>query len=86
MIRIDQIKLPLDHPPEALEDAILSRLRIPRSQLIRHSLVKRSIDARRQERIQLIYSVDVEVLEETSLFRTSSASEMKTTNGISFPR
>ncbi len=69
MLRITELKLPLDHSPEALEEAILRRLRIPPDQLISHHLIKRSVDARRQDRILLIYSVDVEVRAEAEVLR-----------------
>jgi len=69
VLRLSDVRLPLDHGPEDLEAAILRRLRVPAEQLIRHRLVKRSIDARRRDRIQLIYSVDVEVRGESALRR-----------------
>ena len=69
VLRLSELKLPLDHPPEAVEAAILKRLRISPSQLISYRLVKRSVDARRHERIQFIYSVDVVVSGEDALLK-----------------
>ena len=69
MLRLSELKLPLDHGEEALREAVLKRLRIPPDQLLGQTLVKRSVDARRRDRIQLIYSVDVQVRGEAALLR-----------------
>ncbi|AII42789.1 hypothetical protein KR100_05340 [Synechococcus sp. KORDI-100] len=69
MLRLSELRLPLDHQPQDLESALLRRLRIPPERLIGHRLVKRSVDARRRDRIELIYSVDVRVKGEASLLR-----------------
>ena len=69
MLRLSQVKLPIDHGDEDLPNAVLRRLRIPAEQLLDWRLVKRSIDARRRDRIQLIYSVDVRVQSEAALLR-----------------
>ena len=67
MLRLAELKLPLDHTEEELTQAVLRRLKIPPDQLLEQRLVKRSIDARRRDRIQLIYSVDVLVRREQAL-------------------
>ena len=69
MLRLSELKLPLDHGEEALQEAVLKRLRIPPDRLLGQTLVKRSVDARRRDRIQLIYSVDVHVKGEAALLR-----------------
>ncbi len=69
MLRLAELKLPLDHADAELTQAVLRRLRIPQDQLLEQRLVKRSIDARRRDRIQLIYSVDVRVKGEAALLR-----------------
>ncbi|MBR75779.1 MAG: FAD-dependent oxidoreductase, partial [Cyanobium sp. RS427] len=69
MLRLAELKLPLDHTDVDLTQAVLRRLRIPPEQLLEQRLVKRSIDARRRDRIQLIYSLDVRVKGEANLLR-----------------
>ena len=69
MLRLAELKLPLDHTEEDLTQAVLRRLKIPPDQLLEQRLVKRSIDARRRDRIQLIYSVDVLVRHEQALMK-----------------
>jgi uncharacterized protein len=67
MLRISEIKLPLDHPPEALADAIVQKLGIAPEDLLRHSVWKRAHDARRKSAILLVYIIDVEVRDETAV-------------------
>ncbi len=69
MLRLTELKLPLEHPSNGLEKLILKRLKIPPSELISYKLVKRSIDARCNEDIKLIYSVDVSVKGESGLLK-----------------
>lgn len=69
MLRLSELRLELDHTEEDLERAVLRCLKIPRERLLERHLVKRSIDARRRDRIRLIYSVDVQVRGEDALLR-----------------
>ena len=69
MLRLSELRLPLEHGSNDLQEAVLRRLRIPPDQLLEQRLVKRSIDARRQDRIQVIYSVDVAVRSEAAVLR-----------------
>ncbi|KZR86865.1 NAD(P)/FAD-dependent oxidoreductase [Synechococcus sp. MIT S9504] len=73
MLRLSELRLGLDHSEDDLEQAVLRCLRVPREQLISCQLVKQSIDARRRDRIRIIYSVDVQVRGEKALLRRRSA-------------
>ncbi len=64
MLRISELKLPLNHPEEALAAAIRERLRITPRDLIRYTIARRAHDARDRDDIQLVYSVDVTVKNE----------------------
>ena len=72
MLRLTELKLPLGHPPEALRAAILVRLAIRDDELLGFSLFKRSYDARKKHALLLVYSVDVEVRDETALHKKFS--------------
>ena len=61
MIRITELRLPISHPPEALEAAILERLNISASDLIQFKVFKRSYDARKNVALAFIYTVDLSV-------------------------
>ncbi|GAB2904862.1 NAD(P)/FAD-dependent oxidoreductase [Uliginosibacterium flavum] len=67
MLRLTEIKLPLDHDDAALHAAILARLGIEAAELLRFSVYKRSPDARKRTEIKLIYSVDVELRDEAAV-------------------
>ncbi len=69
VLRLTELKLPLDHSLEDLEIALIKRLKIEASRLISYKLVKKSIDARCSERISLIYSLDVCVDRENALLK-----------------
>jgi uncharacterized FAD-dependent dehydrogenase len=51
----------LDHPPEALERAVLARLGVGPERLRRLTLIKRNYDARKKTAVALIYTLDCEV-------------------------
>jgi uncharacterized FAD-dependent dehydrogenase len=61
MIRINELRLPLDHPPEALTTAAAQRLGIAATDILRLTVFKRSHDARKKNALTFIYNVDVEV-------------------------
>jgi uncharacterized FAD-dependent dehydrogenase len=67
MIRLTEIKLPLDHPPAALRDAALARLGIPESDLLTIKTFRRGVDARKRGAIALVYTLDVETTGEPAL-------------------
>ncbi len=67
MLRITEIKLPLDHPQDAIASAILKKLQIPPEELLGYSIFKRSYDARKKAEILLVYIVDVETTQEKRL-------------------
>ncbi|QBC44505.1 NAD(P)/FAD-dependent oxidoreductase [Iodobacter fluviatilis] len=85
MLRINEVKLPLDHSEEELKQALLKRLAISASDLIRFSIFKRSYDARKRAAILLIYSLDAEVKQEaTVLKRLSSDRHIMLTPNIEY--
>ncbi|MDC8832489.1 NAD(P)/FAD-dependent oxidoreductase [Alteromonas gilva] len=67
MLRITDIKLPLDHTETALTRAIVNKLGIEEAQLRSTTVFKRGYDARNNNDIQLIYTLDVDVDNETEL-------------------
>ena len=67
MLRLTEIKLPLDHEAAALTAAVRARLRLGDADLISHEVVRRGYDARRRSAISLIYTVDVAVADEAAV-------------------
>ncbi len=69
MLRLTEIKLPLDHPEEQLKAAILQRLGIAATDLVGYTIFRRGYDARKPSHIQFIYTLDVEVKNDTAVLR-----------------
>ncbi|MDR6128622.1 putative FAD-dependent dehydrogenase [Sphingomonas sp. SORGH_AS802] len=67
MLRITELKLPLNHAEEALPAAIRNRLRITPRDLVRYTVARRAHDARDKMDIQLVYSIDVTVKNEAAV-------------------
>ena len=61
MLRITELRLPLDHAEDAVRAAILSRLGLPDTDLQGFTVFKRSYDARKKTAIVLTYTVDCEL-------------------------
>jgi uncharacterized protein len=69
MLRLTELKLPLDHEQGALKSAILGRLKISASELIGYSVFRRATDARKRNAIALTYTLDIEVADEAALLK-----------------
>ena len=60
MIRINELKLPLNHSDADLPAAICTRLKLQPEQLRQFTVFKRGVDARKKSDIQLTYTLDVD--------------------------
>jgi uncharacterized FAD-dependent dehydrogenase len=68
MLRITELKLPIDHPEEDLRPALLQRLGIASEELLDFTLFKRSYDARKKSsELCFIYTIDFQVRDEAAL-------------------
>jgi uncharacterized FAD-dependent dehydrogenase len=71
VIRISELSLPLDHPEEALRQAILRRLQIEAADLLDFTVYKRSYDARKKNAaIVFVYIVDATVRDEAATLKS----------------
>jgi uncharacterized FAD-dependent dehydrogenase len=61
MLRISEIRLPLDHAPDALKVALFRKLRLPASAIKSFAVFKRGVDARKKSAIVYTYIVDAEI-------------------------
>ena len=59
MLRLNEVKAPLDHNEDVLIQAIVDKLSINRDELLGYTIFKRSYDARKKSNILLIYHLDV---------------------------
>lgn len=69
MIRINQIKLPIHHSEEQLEQKIRKTLKLGKEQRMEYQIAKKSIDARKKPDLSFVYSVDVTLEEEETILK-----------------
>jgi len=67
MLRLTDLKLPIDHTEDDLRAAITGRLRISEDDLTSHVVFKRSVDARKPAAILFTYTLDVTVNDEVAV-------------------
>jgi len=69
MLRITELKLPLDHAADALRPAVLQRLGVADGELLGFSIFRRGYDARKKSAISLIYTLDCDLRDEAAVFK-----------------
>lgn len=69
MLRVSQIRLQPGHSEQELEDKIRKTLHLKKSESIKYQIFKQSIDARKKPDIYYSYTVDVEVAQESAIFK-----------------
>jgi uncharacterized FAD-dependent dehydrogenase len=69
MLRLTELKLPLDHAPEALRAAALDRLGLDEADLLDLHVFRRGYDARKRNAIHLIYTLDLTLRNEAAVLR-----------------
>ncbi len=77
MIRLQNIRMPLDYSEADLRKAAARKLRIPLQQIEKVRLFRRSVDARKRDAIVFLMTLDVQVKKEKQLL-----SAMKTAKDI----
>lgn len=78
MIRIRQIKLPIDHDKKDLINKIYKKLNIKKEDIKNIKINKKSIDARKE--INYIYEVDIETNKEKQILNKKIKNTLKTPN------
>ncbi|HEV2845760.1 MAG TPA: NAD(P)/FAD-dependent oxidoreductase [Thermoanaerobaculia bacterium] len=69
MLRLKELRLPLEHTDEQLKAAILRELGIEPQELVGYSVFRRGFDARKRGAIDLVYHLDVETTRESEVLR-----------------
>ncbi|MGZ5574665.1 MAG: NAD(P)/FAD-dependent oxidoreductase [Methylobacter sp.] len=67
MLRITELKLPLNHPENMLKSAILDRLGISAEELITYTIFRQGFDARKRNAILFVYTIDIETTSEQTI-------------------
>jgi uncharacterized protein len=74
LLRITELRLPVDHDEEDLVEKVLKMLRAEKRDLRRLLIRRRSIDARKRENLLFLYTVDVDVLHGNRILARRSSS------------
>ena len=69
MIRLNQLKLPVDHTEEQLIHKTAQSLRIPEADILKLQIVRQSLDARKKPELFYSYSVNVAVKKEEKVYK-----------------
>jgi uncharacterized FAD-dependent dehydrogenase len=69
MLRLTELKLPLDHAEGAIEAAVLKRLELKPQDLSRISVFRRAVDARKKSAVVFIYTLDIDVKDEAAVLK-----------------
>ena len=67
MLRITELRLPLNHDEAALRPAVVGRLGINDAALTAYTVFRRAYDARKKSAVQLIYTIDCELGNESAV-------------------
>lgn len=76
MIRINQLKLPIHHSREQLEQKLCKSLHIRPDELESYEIVRQSIDARKKPDLQYVYSVDAIVKNEHKIISKANSNNI----------
>jgi uncharacterized protein len=77
MIRIYEVRLPLDHDEGQLRALLLERLGIPADELRSWRIARRSVDARKKDRVQIVYLLDAEVADPAAVLTAAAAGKIE---------
>ena len=69
MLRLLEMKLPLEHTEEDLIAALCKRLKIKPEAILRRHVFRRAVDSRKPEAIQFVYTFDLELAQEDKVLK-----------------
>ena len=69
MLRITELRLPLDHAEDALRAAVVARLAVADADLRSFTVFRRAHDARKKSAIQFVYTLDCLVADEAAVLQ-----------------
>ena len=84
MLRLAEIKLPLDHDAGALERAVIAKLGIRPDELLETRIFRQAVDARKKGAIHLVYTVDAALRDERRFLRRRKAKAIIPTPDIAY--
>lgn len=82
MLRINQLKLPVNHTQMQLRDKLLHTLRMREKELKQYIIRKRSLDARRKPELFYVYTIDFETPDEARCLKRMHGKVQKVTDTV----
>ncbi len=79
MLRLTNLRLPLDHSAAALRRAAAEALGVSEQEILSLSIWKQGYDARSRRKISLVYTVDVETTKEAEILRHPPSQQIAAT-------
>ena len=76
-VRVFEIRLPLDHDEGQVRARLLERLGLPADELRSWRIARRSVDARRKDRVQIVYLLDAEVADPAAVLSRAAAGKIE---------
>ncbi len=84
MIRVSELKLPIEGSQRALEKKLAKVLRVPVEEIKGYRIFKRSLDARKKDNIHYAYVVDVEVKNEKKILEKNRDKNISKTPDLAY--
>ncbi len=84
MIRVSEVKLPIEGNQKALEKKLAKALRVPVEDIRAYRIFKRSLDARKKDNIHYVYVVDVEVKNEKKILEKNKDKNISKTPDLDY--
>lgn len=84
MIRVSELKLPIEGNQKQLEKRLAKALRVPVEEIKAYRIFKRSLDARKKDNIHYVYVVDVEVKNEKKILEKNRDKNISLTPDLSY--
>ena len=77
VIRVFEVRVALDHDEAHLRSLLLERLGIPADELLAWRVARRSIDARKKDRVQVVYLLDAEVADPAAVLARAATGKLE---------
>ena len=84
MIQISQLKLPIGHTEEQLQQKIRKALRLGKQQEFSYEIVRQSLDARKKQEKKFVYTILVTVSQEKKILHKVNDNNVMYTKRISY--
>ena len=86
MIRVSELKMPIEGNQKTLEKKLAKALRVPVEEIKAYRIFKRSLDARKKDNIHYAYVVDAEVENEKKILEKNKDKNISETPFIILKR